>query len=200
MSAISRATLPLLALSLAACSAQDAPPLDGDWTVQAGESRLSFVTVKNGSVAEAHGFTGLSGSVSGDGEAELTIDLATVATNVDIRDERMRDLLFETGVYPAARVTAQLDPTGFSALGVGESTTLDLVATLDLHGMQEPLGAELVVTRTAEDKVLVQSARPIIVEAGSFGLAEGVEQLRSVAGLESITGAVPVTLSVTFTR
>ncbi len=188
------------ALALTACSFREAPSLAGDWTVEADESRLSFVTIKSGLVAEAHKFTGLSGSVSADGAAELTIDLTSVETGLDVRDQRMREFLFETASFPSAKVTAQLDPDIFVPLKIGETIIQTVDATVDLHGMQSPVIAELAVTRTAEDKVQVATASPIIVEASAFDLGDGVEKLRELAGLPSITEAVPVTFSITFTR
>ena len=40
----------------------------------------------------------------------------------------------------------------------------------------------------------------MIVSAGDFGLGEGIEVLRDVAGLASISAAVPVTFNLVFTQ
>jgi hypothetical protein len=40
--------------------------------------------------------------------------------------------------------------------------------------------------------------QPLIINAGGFALVEGVERLREVAGLHSISTAVPVTASLVF--
>ena len=71
------------ALGVAACS----PPapaamstLDGDWTVDSGASRFSFVSVKAGTLAEAHTFSGLMGTVMANGDAEIEIPLSSVET------------------------------------------------------------------------------------------------------------------------
>ena len=188
------------ALALAACSSGPAeePPLDGYWTVQGDASRLSFVTVKGGQVAEAHTFSDLSGTVTEDGEAEVSIGLASVQTNVDIRNERMQEFLFETATYPTATVTATIDPALFTALKTGETTVQPLTATLDLHGVQGEITGDVAVTRIAVDKVQVETVTPIIVDAASFGLDTGVEKLGELAGLDSITGQVPVSFSLVF--
>jgi len=190
------------ALALAACSSGpvEEAPLAGAWTLDGDASRLSFVTVKAGQLAEAHHFPGLTGSVSAEGAAELAIDLASVQTNIDVRNERMGTMLFEVATFPAATVTAQLDPAAFAALKTGESTVQPVTATLDLHGVQGEVPAELAVTRIAADKVKVETVTPIIVEAASYGLDTGVEALREVAGLDSIAPAVPVSFSLTFTQ
>ena len=189
-----------LALLAAASCTQPAPLTEGSWTLDNTASSLSFVTVKAGDVGEAHVFKALDGSVAPDGAASLTIDLASVDTEVEIRDQRMRDVLFEVGAYPKAKVSVQLDPTGIAKLNVGESVTQDLSATLDLHGVASEVSAKVRVVRSGADQVLVSTTRPIMLDAGSLGLAGGVEKLRDLAGLPAISNAVPVSFSITFRR
>jgi len=45
---------------------------------------------------------------------------------------------------------------------------------------------------------LVVSERPVVISATQFGLAEGVESLRKIAGLPSISVAVPVSFVLSF--
>jgi polyisoprenoid-binding protein YceI len=185
---------------VAGCSqpSAEAPPLAGDWSVDGSRSLVSFATVKAGDIGEAHEFTGVSGSVAADGTAELDIDLATVSTGIDVRDQRMRDILFDVAANPVAVATVKLDPAAFSGLGVGDSVTLPVTATLSLHGVEGEVEAELEVTRIAPGAVQVVTTKPIIVDAASFALTDGVEQLRELAGLPSITPVVPVNLSLVF--
>lgn len=200
---------PLYALALAAsltlvgCSPAEteAPPLvEGAWAVDSDASRLSYVSVKSGEIAETNEFTGLSGSVSPDGAATVEIDLATVSTGVDIRNQRMRDIFFNIAEFPTASVTAQLDPAAFEGLGVGESTIQPVAATLSVKGVETKVDAELEVTRIADDRVLATSTKPVIVYADALELTDGLAQLQELAGLPSITPAVPVTFSLAFER
>jgi len=189
---------------LAACSAPPAeqataPLADADWTLVPGESQLSFVTVKGGNTGEAHRFETLSGTVAKDGKASLTVDLASVDTGVDIRDQRMRDMLFEIGTYPQAVLTTSIDPASVRDLAVGAQLRQTVPATLDVHGTKVPLDADLDIVRIAPDKVLVETAKPLIVDAAAAGLGQGVEALRKVANLPEISTAVPVTASLVFT-
>ncbi|MEM1195576.1 MAG: YceI family protein [Pseudomonadota bacterium] len=193
----------VLSLSLAACAqapAEPTPLAQGAWSVDSAASSLSYVSVKSGEIAEANSFSGFSGSVSPDGAANLSIDLATIETKVDIRNERMRDIFFEVADFPTANVSAQIDPAAFEALGVGESTVQPLKATLTVKGIEAPVETEVSVTRTAEDGVLVTSIEPVIVYADALELADGLATLQELAGLPSITPAVPVTFSIAFTR
>ena len=201
--ALSTRILSATALLFAAGCSQavpEAPPLAGAWSVDSDRSHVSFATVKAGEIAEAHTFKTVSGTVSADGAATLEIDLASVATGIDVRDQRMRDILFEVANDPSAVATTQIDPGAFSGLGVGESITLPVTAKLSLHGMEGELEAELEVTRIAPGAVQAVTTKPIIVEAAGYGLTDGVEQLRELAGLPSIAPVVPVSLSLVFTQ
>jgi len=188
-------------LGLAACSQSPAePPLGGSWTLDGDASNMAFVTVKAGQVAEAHKFTGLSGSVSETGEAQLVVDLASVDTAIDVRNERMREMLFNVAEFPSATVTATLDPATFANLKTGETLTQPVTAALDLHGASSEITTDLSVSRMGANAVRVSTLAPIIVAADAFGLGEGVEALREVANLDAITGQVPVTFSLTFVQ
>jgi hypothetical protein len=46
--------------------------------------------------------------------------------------------------------------------------------------------------------VMVASTQPLVIDAAKFGLSDGVEKLREIAGLDSISNAVPVTFVMTF--
>ncbi|WP_448586081.1 YceI family protein [Thermaurantiacus sp.] len=195
----------LAALGLAACSpaptAEQARPADvagKAWALVPAESRLSFVSVKAGEVAEVHHFHELSGNVAADGTARIEIPLDSVETGIDIRDERMRKFLFETGLFPKATVTAAIDLAAFQDLGVGDQRRLPLSGELSLHGVTAPIEAQVAVTRTAPGKVLVATVDPIVVNAATFGMEKGVAELMKLANLNIIAPDAPVTFQLTF--
>ena len=190
-------------LALAACAqapAEPAPLAEGAWSVDAGASSLSYVSVKAGEIAESNSFSGLSGSVSPEGAASVEIDLATIETKVDIRNERMRDIFFEVAEFPTASVSAQIDPAAFETLAIGESMVQPLKATLNVKGVEAPVDTQVSVTRTGENGVLVTSIEPVIIYADALKLTEGLATLQELAGLPSITPAVPVSFSIAFRR
>lgn len=168
-----------------------------DWTLVPEDSSLGFVSVKNARIAEGHQFTTLRGGV-GDEGAELVIDLASVDTLIPIRDERMRELLFEVARFPTATFRTAIDPASFEDLAVGESRRMDVSGELTLHGETQPLAATVLVSRTATDRVSVATTRPIVISADAFALGGGVARLREVAGLDSITPMVPVSFALSF--
>lgn len=191
-----------LVLALAACSAgpdqAEAPLPEGAWQLAADQSNVGFVSVKAGNVGEAHSFTKLSGTVEPDGTVGVAIDLASVETGIDIRNQRMRDMLFEVANFPEARLTAKIDPNAVKALKPGERKAMTVPVTLDLHGTTNSIEAPLTVTRLAGDTVLVETAKPLIIDASAVGLEAGVGKLQEVAKLPAISTAVPVTASLVF--
>lgn len=200
-----------LTLGLAACAQQapekptnaptaPAPLTEGNWTLDAAGSRLTYVSIKAGEVAETNRFPRLSGSVAPDGTASLEIDLASVSTGAELRDERMRDVFFEVADNPKATVTAKLDPAAFAGLAVGQSITRAFRANVTIKGVSSDVATEVLVTRVAEDRVTVVPSAPVIISTDMFELTDELGELRAIAQLPSITPAVPVTFMLAFKR
>jgi hypothetical protein len=201
----------VLALGLAACAepAANAPAdadvdavsvTEGTWTLEPATSRLSYVSIKAGEVAEANRFDRLSGTVAADGSATIDIDLASVNTGVDIRNERMRDIFFQVIDNPTATVTAKLDPAAFAALAVGQSISRPLKGTVSIKGAQSDIETDVLVTRVSADRVTVVPTAPVIISTDMFELTDELGELRALAQLPSITPAVPVTFTLSFSR
>lgn len=165
------------------------------WSVNNEESVLSFVTVKAEHVAEVHTFDQISGQVSESGAVTVEVNLASVNTMVPIRNERMQAMLFETKLYPTATISAQVDLDMLAAMPVGTVEAAALEFELALHGDTQTFTADVMLARL-ESGIAVSTRKPIIVSADSFGLASGVEALREIAGLPSISKAVPVSFQL----
>lgn len=201
-----------LALGLAACAgpeadapvadatASPAPVTGSAWTLDPAASRIGYVSIKAGEVAENNRFETLRGTVAADGTASLDIDLASVNTGVEIRNERMREIFFGVADNPTATVTAKIDPKAFAGLAVGQSITRPLKANVTIKGASADVETDVLVTRTAEDRVLVVPSAPVIISTDMFGLTDELGELRAAAQLPSITPAVPVTFTLTFRR
>lgn len=168
------------------------------WQLDNPASRVSFISTKAKDVAEVHRFTELSGTVSETGSVTLAINLASVDTMIDIRNERMRHMLFEITQYPEAILSGQLDLEPIQALHTGESLDLNQEFLLNLHGLESAVIAELRITRLASNQLQVASIKPVVIGASTFGLAAGVEMLREAAGLPGISLAVPVSALLVF--
>lgn len=173
-------------------------PIDADWSLDTEASRLGFVSIKSGEVIEAHSFSGLTGLVTSAGSATVTIPLDQVETKIDIRNERMREMLFETATYPVATLSASLEPEMFADLSIGDRSQLTIEGNVSLHGVDVPMAIDVAVTRIAETQIEVASVEPVILYVEDFNLAGGLEALREIAGLPAITAASPVTFAFVF--
>jgi len=171
-----------------------------DWQLDGAGSQLSIVSIKAGDIAEVHRFEKLSGTVTDDGRVDLHIDVASLATGIAIRDERMRERFFETERYPQARLTAEVPQAVLDTLAPGNSLTLSLTGQLSLKSVTLPVTLELLATGLEDEAVLVVNRSPVIIDAGRFGLADAVGDLREIAGLPSISLAVPVDAALRFER
>lgn len=185
----------LAALLTLLASAQAA----AQWTLSADDSSLSFISVKAEHIAEVHSFARLSGEIDSGGEAVVSIDLTSVQTGIDIRNERMQSMLFNTDMYPRAQVSADVDAAALSSMAVGESAVLEVPLAINLHGEVLTLSAPLRVSHV-QDGLRVDTLAPIIVKADAFALVDGIESLREIAGLPSISRSVPVSFSLLFSR
>ncbi len=168
------------------------------WDLDSDNSSLSFITTKNSGVAEVHSFASLVGYVGDNGHVEIGIDLGSVDTAIEIRDERMREFLFETETYPSANVTADIDPALIAALQPGTVMTTDVAMQLSLHGKDVQLSVPVLAMVESDGTLRVISAEPALLSAFQFDLVDGINKLRELAGLDTISTAVPVTFSLVF--
>ncbi|MEE9322026.1 MAG: YceI family protein [Granulosicoccus sp.] len=169
-----------------------------DWTLASDTSRMNFMSVKKGEIIETHHFKKLSGTITEAGKAVIEIDLSSVTTNIEIRDERMQALLFDVPSFPVATVTASVDTEVLAALEDGQRVTQKVSLELDLHGMKSTIETEVFITNADNDSVTVATTQPIVISADDFNLGAGVEALREIAKLPAITHNVPVTFNLMF--
>ncbi|MES2623924.1 MAG: YceI family protein [Pseudomonadota bacterium] len=171
-----------------------------EWALDGGASSFFYVTTKAAAVTEINSFSGLSGGISDAGKASLVIDLATVDTAVDIRNQRMREIVFQVANFPSATVSLDVDEEALSSMSAGVSTTGSYTAQVALHGMTADVLADLQITKLEDDSVLVQVARPLVVAAATFGLQAGVDELQKVASLPSITPGVVIDFTLVYRK
>ncbi|PCJ40887.1 MAG: hypothetical protein COA71_09810 [SAR86 cluster bacterium] len=169
-----------------------------DWELNSADSSLYYVTSKAAAVSEINSFGNLSGSISNQGNAILEIDLSSVDTAIAVRNQRVKDMLFETQRFPTATISINVNAADLSNMAVGSSVTANYNYSLSLHGISSDLNADLRLTKTSNNRIEIQPARPIILGAALFGLAEGVEALREIAGLPSINPNVVVDFSLVY--
>ena len=93
--------------SVSEANAQDY--LDQDWLLNPRLSNVYMQTVKGNAIFETHQFNAVEGGINEKGEANVRIELASIDTSNDLRNVRMRFLLFETFKFPHAEISAKLN-------------------------------------------------------------------------------------------
>ena len=171
-----------------------------EWRLNNNKSTFNFISVKKSTVAETHQFKKFAGTIKSSGETYVSIDLSSVDTNIDIRDERMQKYLFETDKFSNAEVTAQVNASSLGQLKIGEVLKQKVNLTLSLHGQSEIIPAELNVIKLSKDKILVTPVTPIMINANQFDLTAGILKLQEIAGLPSISASIPVSFQLVFEK
>jgi len=173
---------------------------DASWYLNPAQSGINYTTIKAGATAENNYFTTIDGSVSPQGAAEITIKLDSLVTNIDTRDSRMKEFVFETPKFPEASIKTTIDMDSLAGLRKGGQKSYETELTVSLKDVSASFPAQTLVTRLGPNKVLVSSAAPVYVHADDFGLQSGVDKLQELAKLSSITPVVPVSFSLMFER
>ena len=185
-----------LVFTLLTCAAL---PAHADWYLDNESSRLSFVTTKNTEIAEVQRFLVLHGKVDSKGAAQLEVELESVNSGIPLRDQRMRNALFEIKTFPEALINAQINLQPINDLAPGAQLELRLPLSVTLHGKTQTYNAELLATRLDDRRFQVVTLEPLVVHAEDFDLAPGVAALRKAAELKAISLSVPVGAVLIFT-
>lgn len=164
-----------------------------DWQLTE-PSEVTLISTKNSDVAEIFRFSSISGHIDKAGNAKVQLDLASIDSAIEIRDERMRDILFQTKQFPQAVLSAQVD---LSALKTTQVYPLSF--NIELHGKQQTIEVPVLIVADKNGNIVVTSLKPALIHAEEFELVRGIQKLREIAKLERISNTVPVSFTLTFT-
>lgn len=186
-----KTTITAIALSMAAFAAHAE-----SWTLEPALSNVSFGSIKDDYFGENHNFGDVTGTVSDAGRVEIHLGLASVETNIDIRNERMLEHVFKAA--GTATVTAQIDMSELKDLQVGQGKRIETSGNLSLIGTDTEMDAALFVMRVSEEQVIAVTDGMIMLSTEDTGLDAGIDVLQELAGLDSITRVSPVTMRLVF--
>lgn len=177
-----------------------ATSVQAEWVLDNSASAIHFVSTKKSQIAETHSFKEFRGGINDFGVLNIQITLDSVETLIPIRNDRMRELLFETDRFPLAAVTATVDVETLDQLSVGETIAQPLDVVLSLHGEKATVNAKLKAVKLTGEKLWVSTTEPVIVNLADFDLLNGLKQLQEIAGLPSISSAAPSTVDLVFRK
>ena len=167
-----------------------------EWNLDQSKSSIEFISIKNNQISETHSFQKFSGSITSEGVIHLIIELDSVDTKIPIRDERMRNLFFETEMFPKATFSTKI-PAEDLEIENEYSRIFEVNGRLGLHGAEAELNSKVMILNR-KNALRVVTNNPILISAGDFNLTAGIAKLQKIAGLDSISAVVPVILDLIF--
>ncbi len=186
-----------LALSLAFSTLAFSSKTFADWTLQ-DPSSVHFLTSKNTHTTEIHHFKKFEAVVKESGYSKMMIDLSSIDTRIGIRDERMREHLFDLARFSSASFETEIPATVLAQVNAGKATQFELKGQISLHGEQVAAHCQVMISPNKDKTIMVSSITPLLIDANSFNLVAGINKLTEIAGLKSISYTVPVMFSLTF--
>ncbi len=110
----------------------------------------------------------------------------------------MRELLFETSLYPEIKIIA--DISKLEDMTAGDTRHSSFSAILSMHGVDQAITLNTIITQVNDSKMTVVSSLPIIVTTDDFNMNKGLNKLKALVGGIAIGKSVPVNFFLTFTR
>ena len=169
---------------------------DAPWQLDLTQSELGLTSTKNSQISERHTVRFLSGSVSAEGKARVEVDLGSIETRIPIRNERMQKFLFAAAT--PVLVAVDLEPTMIASLAAGEARSLSTNVVIKANNQEILL--PIALSATPVDAAQVRVSGTGALDVGALGYQAGIEALREIAGLKSISLNVPIDFVLTFQK
>lgn len=168
------------------------------WTSVGDQSSIAFGSIKKDVAGEIHHFENVMATVSEDGKVEIKVDLTSLETNIDIRNERMAEHVFKGNAE--ATIVGEIDMDEVKEIAPGDTGLVDIEAVLMLAGLEVEIEAEMLVAPLSPNRVLVTTSDFIFVSTADLGIDEGVDMLMSLAKLPGITRTTPISVRMVFEK
>lgn len=176
---------------------------EGEMPLELAASKLKLVIVKDHvtpvSTTLSMRDSGLT--LAGTPKARLSVDLDTFDSEIAIRNERVRNILFETSAigWETAELAFDLPGDVIATLQKDKKVSgAKLEGQLKVHGAT----SKLPITVDAGydgPKVWVKSASPVEVKVSDLGLTDNLHRLNAICMHDGIDDIVKVDVSLVFT-
>jgi hypothetical protein len=167
-----------------------------DWALVSDSSKFTIGTTKNETVTEVHKLKKLEGFVRNNGNARVNLNLLSIDTGIEIRDERMQAMLFTTATQ--AVYSATVDMEKFRKLEAGDSKDFQLQGSLEMNDRSAVIPVATKITRLDSGNYQIKTVSANKIDVGKFGFSAGIEQLRAVANLKNISPVVTFEFKLEF--
>ena len=166
------------------------------WTIDPSHSHLSYISIKNGVIAESNYFKKLSGKIDDAGNVDVAIDMSSVETNIELRNNRVKEHLFHTAEFPVAHVRSHVDSKALDAMAVGSTEEMPIALTINAIGHSKTVNVVAIVSRLSESEFMVTNKDIIMINAQDFDTSGGLAKLKELAKLSTIETMVPATFQL----
>lgn len=183
----------------ASSSYADVSPFQSGWSLELEYSSLSFTSVAQGETRETSVFQDFSGEIDEAGNASIRIALDSVMTRNDLRDVRLRFVLFETFNLPEATINMTIPEALIADMTAGQSKTIELPFELNFVGLTREMTAQMLVDLSDHNVVAISSVEPIDFSVDLFDLQASLAKLEETSGV-AIEPDVSVSFDLTFAR
>ena len=172
-----------------------------NWQVDNARSNFTFVTTKAGqpgtnAITEVSSFKRVAGSVTSQGQIELLVDLTSIDTGFEIRDDRVKAMLFNVGATPQAKFAAKIEANTIRSIPANGFKDVEVAGQLTIAAQTKPVVAKLRVSQLGTGALQVATIAPIVINANDYGIGTGVEALRDIMGLNLLSPAAPVSFNL----
>ncbi len=171
------------------------------WLLESDASTVGFGSIKSDTIMEGHHFTRINGRADMKaGIASVEIDSCSADTGIDIRNERMRAELFICSKFPTINISATI-PKGIEKMAAGGGFILtDHTVHVQMNGVTVDIEIDLMVNAIDADHIIITSTELVVIEADWWGMDTGIDKLRELAKLPSISYNVPVNFTLIFSK
>ena len=171
------------------------------WAIESNQSSITYLSSKLtgnlSTIFENNRFTNFSGTINDAGEVVLNIDMNSVDTGVAIRDERVKEHVFNVKQYPQATVKMSVKDLIVDCCEFGYTQMVEVL--LSMRGVTKKIKGKVGVTRR-DDRLLVQSVSPILINATDYGMLEGIQTIKELVKLVNIPTTIPVSFQLVFVK
>lgn len=169
------------------------------WQLSGEQSKLNYTSIKKNSIGENNHFKKIRGYIDDTGNVLIDIDVTSVETFIDIRNQRTIKHIFDISA-PTATLKTTIDLQKIEELAIGKTTIIDISGTLNLSGKSTKVETPIFIARLSDNQFLASTDSMIMIKTTDLGIDEGVSKLMDIANLNSIARVVPVSFKMIFNR
>lgn len=179
-------------------AASDETPLD------LAQSKLALTIVKDHVTPVAATLAFRDGAVSLEGaspSARLSVDLDSFSSDIAIRNERVRNIFFETSAigWETAELVFSLTKELVDRLRRDKKLTgVPLEGALKVHGHSSKLPVTVDAGYGDTGRIWVKSSTPVQVKVADLDLTDNLHRLNAICMHDSIDDVVKVDVSIVF--